>query len=289
MGDIDRNLWEEFGEEIQGVNKKLRRFLRGAKRGQLIRSGMNVALIGRPNVGKSSLMNRLAERELAIVSNISGTTRDCLESRLELDGHLVNIVDTAGIRTETETTDPIEREGIRRALEKADNAHLIILVLEPTAERIGEKEVENLLTKFNHQKIIICVNKSDLIGENEFERRRIEKVLNPEGHYDLVWTCCLREDGLNSLLKLISRHLKSGEEINEGGNEVFLSRERHIQCLERAITDLEKTKEILIESDDPALAAHHIQRCADSLGEIAGTIVHEEVLDSIFSQYCIGK
>lgn len=104
-----------------------------------------------------------------------------MESRLELNGHLVNIVDTAGIRTETEeaAADPIEREGIRRALEKAANAHLIILVLEPTEERIGEREIQNLLAKFNHQigqqKIIICVNKADLIGENESERRRIEK------------------------------------------------------------------------------------------------------------------
>jgi tRNA U34 5-carboxymethylaminomethyl modifying GTPase MnmE/TrmE len=108
----------------------------------------------------------------------------------------VNIVDTAGIRTETETTDPIEREGIRRALEKADNAHLIILVLEPTAERIGEKEVENLLTKFNHQKIIICVNKSDLIGENEFERRRIEKGMwSFIKNYNLIYfKCSIRKD-----------------------------------------------------------------------------------------------
>ena len=120
-----------------------------------------------------------AERELAIVSNISGTTRDCLETRLHLDGQLVNVVDTAGIRTDTD--DPLEREGIRRSLERAESANIVLLVLDGSRMDGNEKEeVEELLARFNHrrgeQRVIVCLNKEDLVEEADKEgmRRRME-------------------------------------------------------------------------------------------------------------------
>lgn len=190
MGDIEHTLEEEFSEDLDILSSELRQFLRSANRGQLIRSGMNVALIGRPNVGKSSLMNRLgfinnfsfnsllknfsilAERDIAITSNISGTTRDCLEARLHIGKQLVTVVDTAGIRTDS--NDPLEIEGIRRTLRRAAEAHLVILVLD-----IGgingngniHKEMVSLLDEFSYkseeQLLIVCLNKSDLLDDEK--------------------------------------------------------------------------------------------------------------------------
>uniref|UniRef100_A0A914HY40 tRNA modification GTPase n=1 Tax=Globodera rostochiensis TaxID=31243 RepID=A0A914HY40_GLORO len=278
IGDEEQSLAEEFSAEIRGIGQQLRRFLRSAKRGQLIRSGLKVALVGRPNVGKSSLMNRLAERELAIVSNISGTTRDCLETRIQLNGQLVNVVDTAGIREGSE--DPLEREGIRRTLQRASEADLVLLVMD-SGDLFGSESdrslVNSLLAEFAFdsasQRLIVVVNKSDLVKDRT-ERLHLERTLKRNERFLLAWTSCVREDE---------------DGVGSEGCEVFLSRERHVQCLERALTHLEETEAALAEWDDPAMAALTLRLCLDAVGEIAGRVVHEQVLDSIFSQFCIGK
>lgn len=289
IGDLEQSLDKEFSHDIDVISNELRRLLRSANRGQLIRTGVNLALVGRPNVGKSSLMNRLAERELSIVSNISGTTRDCLESRLHLNGQLINLVDTAGICIES--NDQLEREGIRRTLDRATQANLILLILEPAHIQNRRRELDWLLAQFNFkpevQQLIICVNKADLIPD-KLKRKQLEEELNSIGPYPLVWTSCLHENGVDPLLNAITVYL---EHRNDGTeySEVCLSRERHVQCLQKALEHIETTRQALSQWDDPAMAAFSLKQCADAVGEIAGTIVTEQVLDSIFSQFCIGK
>lgn len=297
LGDIEHTLEEEFKDDLNALSTELRHFLRSASRGQLIRSGMNVALIGRPNVGKSSLMNRLAERDIAITSNISGTTRDCLEARLHLGKQLVTVVDTAGIRTDS--NDPLEVEGIRRTLRRASEAHLIILVLDSNQmgklkeEEKIRKEMQSLLDEFSYkpeeQILIVCLNKMDLLEEDLSRSKWLEQCLNPDRNLTLVWTCCIQENGLDSLLQTISSILTKMGSNDLEGNEPFLSRERHIQCLEMALENLEGARNALNKWNDPAMAAFFIDKCFESVGEIAGFIVPEQVLDSIFSQFCIGK
>ncbi|KAL3103416.1 hypothetical protein niasHS_002602 [Heterodera schachtii] len=294
IGDNGQPLAEQFSAEMLEIGEELRRFVRCARRGQLIRSGLKVALVGRPNVGKSSLMNRLAERELAIVSNVSGTTRDCLEARIQLNGQLVNVVDTAGIREGTE--DQLEKEGIRRTLQRASEADLVLLVIDP-CQSFGDSEnhqlpIASLLSEFGFdpstQRLIVVVNKLDLVRDRS-DRFRIEKILNSDGSLTLAWTSCVNGNGLDELLGTMGRAC-SEEECGTGeGGEVFLSRERHVHCLERAVTHLEESQSALALWNDPAMAALSLRLCLSAVGEIAGRVVHEQVLDSIFSQFCIGK
>uniref|UniRef100_A0AC35GHT8 TrmE-type G domain-containing protein n=1 Tax=Panagrolaimus sp. PS1159 TaxID=55785 RepID=A0AC35GHT8_9BILA len=288
--DIENQKIDNFSNIAAEILAQLRKFERSAKRGSLIREGIKVAIVGKTNVGKSSLMNRLAEKDVAIVSNISGTTRDFLETRLHLNAIPVTVVDTAGIR---ETADLLEKEGIRRSFEKANEANIIVYVFD--AKKLFnsfEIEMKEVLPFYNEskedgRKVICCINKADLLEKSEKDElnKKILQYFNDDKSISLIWTSCFEEFGLSTLTSSLKESIN--DFCNIESDELVLSRQRHILLLSDSILELELFLENLLF--DQALAAQHLSNAATSIGEISGTIVNEQILDKIFSQFCIGK
>uniref|UniRef100_A0A7E4VLM5 TrmE-type G domain-containing protein n=1 Tax=Panagrellus redivivus TaxID=6233 RepID=A0A7E4VLM5_PANRE len=284
--DVDGQMTvsDEYYQSVETVLKYVKQFYRSAQKGTLIRDGVNVVLVGETNVGKSSLMNRLAEKDVAMTSNIPGTTRDFLETRLHLANVPVIVTDTAGIRI---TEDVLEKEGIRRSLERAKDAQIVVIVIDASrfeATRI-EAFVDSLDIDFEKQTVVFCLNKADII-ESETQKADISKAIkNYFPTIPIVWTSCLSPDGLSALSEAVSS--KVAELCTPEGNDVYLSRQRHADLLQTAIIEVELHLNHL--NDDRALACEHLRCAADAIGEISCNIVNEQVLDRLFSTFCIGK
>lgn len=301
--ESDLSLKTRFEADLTDMASQLRYVLRSAHRGSLIRSGIKIALIGKTNVGKSSLMNKLAERDISIVSAIPGTTRDSLETRLNIGSYLVNVFDTAGIR---QTDDHVELEGIKRAILRTTEANIVVFILDSIlirehgathefmslADAIKSVDPEFL----SNTNIIICINKSDLISsdfQRQSEQRFFEEMKNYSlGILTLIWTTCLEEEGHFPLIKELNRQLDvfftEEHSVSEFASDFWLSRERHIECLKKSLFFTNEALES-IALNDPAITAYHVRCCLDSIGEITGMVVNDQILGSIFSQFCIGK
>lgn len=250
------------------------RLLDNAERGRKLREGMRVVILGRPNVGKSSLLNCLSRSDRAIVTSVPGTTRDLIEDQIMVGGLTVDVVDTAGIR---ETTDVIEREGIDRALHAAATAD-VILVIRDAGETQGPGPPEAEMQRLRDAgEIIMINNKIDLAGEK------------PSLRYD--------DDGRT----LISLSAKTGAGVDllmgrlqelSGGNDeqdVTLARDRHVDALRRAVSLLEKSQGRLEDHASLELLAEDLRVAQSALGEITGEVAADDLLGEIFSRFCIGK
>jgi tRNA modification GTPase len=241
-----------------------------AQQGRLLRDGMTVVLVGKPNAGKSSLLNALAGHEAAIVTDIAGTTRDVLRERIQLDGMPLHIIDTAGLR---DSDNSIEKEGIRRAhveIQKADKILLLIDVREP--------ETDDLLSLLPpHIPIIKVYNKIDLIN--------IEPELKQT---DTGLSCYLsikKGQGLN----LLKQHLKESVGFNEATDNVFIARRRHIEAIRIASEFVENALSQLQINQAGELVAEDLRQAQMSLSEITGKVTSDDLLGKIFSSFCIGK
>ncbi|KAK0426377.1 hypothetical protein QR680_009677 [Steinernema hermaphroditum] len=277
--ELDRS---EHDAAVREILQALKAMRESARKGCLIKEGARVALVGRTNVGKSSLINKLAEREVAIVSSISGTTRDSLEARIQLNALPVVVTDTAGIR---ESDCELETEGIRRSIRRAQEANVVLLVVDLSRCGTLNNEVEYLLKQIGELNastaVTVVLNKADLWKGNEGDL-----VLdNKYSDFSVVRTSCKTDSGVSFLVESMSKTLGdlAGEESSADG--VVLSRFRQIQLIDEATEELEEFE----FADDGAIAAQHLRNCADLIGEVAGAIVNEQILDSIFSQFCIGK
>ncbi len=241
-----------------------------ATQGNLLREGVQVVLTGAPNVGKSSLMNRLAEEEVAIVTEVPGTTRDVLRRELVVSGLPLHVIDTAGLR---ESEDPVERIGVERSLRQIGQADIVLEVREavnPTAAAADEVPLE-LRVDTNR---IIVVNKIDLVGESA---RTAE-----EDGCETVWLSAKTGAGLDLLRQALLR--ASGREVTD---EVpFMARERHIACLGRALGHVNRAKE---EIERLELCAEELRLAQRDLSEITGEFTADDLLGEIFSRFCIGK
>ena len=231
---------------------------------------MTVVLVGKPNAGKSSLLNALAGHEAAIVTDIAGTTRDVLRERIQLDGMPLHIIDTAGLR---DSDNSIEKEGIRRAhveIQKADKILLLIDVREP--------ETDDLLSLLPpHIPIIKVYNKIDLIN--------IEPELKQT---DTGLSCYLsikKGQGLN----LLKQHLKESVGFNEATDNVFIARRRHIEAIRIASEFVENALSQLQINQAGELVAEDLRQAQMSLSEITGKVTSDDLLGKIFSSFCIGK
>jgi tRNA modification GTPase len=262
-------------ENIQQIKKvstevlnQIKKILNDQKVGEIIREGFKIAIVGPTNAGKSSLLNNLSNRDVAIVSEIAGTTRDVIETHLNVDGYPVIISDTAGIRN---SKDEIEKKGIKLSLDRAENADLKLVVVD--AKSIDLKGFLNDLLKDN---AILVVNKSDLIqGELDKEITKLDHVL-----------ISLKENlNLDKLISKIKDRLKTKFIVNE---DILITRERHrqhlVHCSDSLRNFLEKNdkKDFDKAAEDLRLATRH-------LGMIVGKVDVEEVLGSIFNDFCIGK
>lgn len=228
------------------------------KRGERLRDGYKIAIVGAPNAGKSSLMNKLARKEAAIVSSTAGTTRDVIEVRMDINGYPVTIADTAGLH---ETAEEIEAEGIKRALKAAQDADLIIHVVDGFAPQTNE------LTQFEPEKTLLVVNKID------------KMTAAPQ---DCVSVSAKTGDGIDALLDRLGKTVEDAMSVRE---EPSFTRLRHRQ----ALTECRDALERALNAPETELAAEDVRMASRALGKITGQVGVEELLDVIFKDFCIGK
>lgn len=241
--------------------------------GKILHDGLSLCLIGRPNVGKSSLMNALLDKDRAIVSHIPGTTRDILEDQMRLNGLNLKLSDTAGIR---QTDELIEQEGIRRSKDAMSQADLILLILDATK---GFTEEDRLLIKeVADAKTIVVWNKIDLPHD-------VLPPMDPFTH--VVHLSAKQKTGLDQLRKLIDEVIwENGPPSKE---EVMITNVRHLEALEKAIQAGEQVLEGLKNEVSPEFLSMDMRACLSELGKIIGTNISEDILSAIFSTFCIGK
>ena len=259
--DVPQDVLKEAAEKVAGLNDAIKRHLQSKNCGEVIARGINIAIVGAPNVGKSTLLNLLSKRDIAIVSNIAGTTRDVLQVKIDLKGYPVVLYDTAGIR---ETDDVIEREGVRRAKKVLDNADIQIAMLD--ASNVKELDLKEL----DNDRQITVLNKSDLSFDlDKYPNAVHMSALTGEGV----------EDFLDVLLELISVKYTPS-------NEPMITKIRYRKALESCVENLNYFS---LEGKPLELAAEDVRLAANSIGSILGKVDVEEILDLIFSSFCIGK
>ena len=266
--DLPKDILNNIHLETKSIKDEIKKILNDQKVGERIREGFKIAIVGPANVGKSSLLNYLSKRDVAIVSELAGTTRDVIETHLNLDGYPVIISDTAGIRS---SKDEIEKKGIKLTFEKAESADLKLIVIEPKSV-----EFTHFLEDLASKKAILVVNKIDLgVSELSDELKK----------YNPVFISIKDEKNLDKLVSLIKANLKN-KFISSG--DIFITRERHRVNLEKCVEHLEKFGENK-SSDDFDKAAEDLRLATRYLGMIVGKVEVEEILGSIFSDFCIGK
>jgi tRNA modification GTPase len=262
--------------------------LRTANEGQILRRGIRAAIIGRPNAGKSSLLNQLLGHDRAIVSPIPGTTRDTIEETANIRGLPVVFIDTAGLR---EAGDELEAEGIRRSRESLAKAELILHVFDASESLTGADE--RYLTEFEGKKRILVLNKADLPRRLKLPGVASAPLISPEGEREkipglpIVEVSCLTGAGLESLKDAIKQSVWSGE-IKAEMLQVMINA-RHQEALRRARDAAMRTAEALGQDATLELVAMDLRIAVNAVGEIVGKTSTEDLLDSIFSQFCIGK
>ena len=266
--DLPDDVIKNIKKDSKKIRKEIEKVLDDQKVGERIREGFKIAILGPTNAGKSSLLNYLSNRDVAIVSEIAGTTRDVIEAHLNLDGYPVVISDTAGIR---ESQDEIEKKGIRLALKRAEDADLNIIVIEPKSV-----DFTGFLNDLVSEKSIIVINKIDL-GYNNINQQ-IEKF-NP------IFLSIKNETNLDELIKRIKDKLKNKF---VSSSETLITRERHRQSLEACLQNLKNFEEKNSQEDFDK-AAEDLRLATRHLGMIVGKVDVEEILGSIFSDFCIGK
>lgn len=260
-----------INSSITSLEDKLRKILKEAENGKIIKNGINTLIIGRPNVGKSSLLNKLLNEEKAIVTDIEGTTRDIVEGNISLDGIELNIIDTAGIR---KTDNVVEQIGVNRSLSLIDKADLIILVLNNN-EKLTEEDYK-LLDSTKDKKRIIFINKNDL-----------SKNIDLDSVDNVVYGSTMQTSGINALKDKI-KELFNMEEI-EKGDFNYLSNARHIATIHECISVVESIKEGLKNGLPIDMLEIDIKKIWELLGNLIGESYDEELLDNLFSRFCLGK
>jgi tRNA modification GTPase len=268
--DIDFITQGRVAEKLQGIAEVLAKVFKGARQGNLLREGIQVVLVGQPNVGKSSLMNQLAGEEVAIVTPVAGTTRDTIRNVVQIDGVPLHIIDTAGLR---ETDDEVEKQGIARTWRALENANAALLLVD-AAQGITETE-KSILERLpaNLPKIWVH-NKIDLQAE---QPRQQEHAGEP--HLYISAKLGLGLDALKAHLLAIAGWQPAGESI-------FMARTRHLQALEMVQNHLSNAAEYL---EHPELLAEELRLAQQALSSITGEFSPDDLLGEIFSRFCIGK
>lgn len=269
---------EELEQRLESILQRVERLLKTAKTGKAIRQGIKLAIVGRPNVGKSSLFNRLLGEERAIVTDIAGTTRDYLEETVNIKGVPINLIDTAGIR---ETADVVEKIGVERSLQKLKEADVVLFVLDASKETLTEEDLKlaKLVEEIGKPTIVV-LNKIDL-------GKRLDISKLPIKGAKVIEVSAKTGEGIDKLADAILEI--AGVHTAEGGN-IYIS-VRHEELLKRAKKALENALKYLKEGDfySPEILMLDIREASDALGEIIGEVTTEDVLGQIFSTFCIGK
>ena len=256
-------------QRLDGIKQRLHAIFQKARQGSLLRDGMHLVIVGRPNAGKSSLLNALAGQETAIVTDIAGTTRDVLRERINLDGMPLHIVDTAGLR---ESNDPVEKIGIERAWQEVHKADLIVLLVDDTQPDDPENAV--ILAKLPERLPRLTVhNKVDLSG----------KTAGKQGEHVYISA----KQGLG--MEALKAELKTRMGYQGESEDTFIARRRHLEALSATQTAVENAEYQLRTFNAGELMAEELRTAQDALGQITGKFTSDDLLGEIFSSFCIGK
>ena len=266
--DLPKDLINNIKIDSKNIRTEIQKILNDQKIGERIREGFKIAIVGPANVGKSSLLNYFSKRDVAIVSDIAGTTRDIIEAHLNIDGYPVIMSDTAGIR---ESKDEIEKKGIKLAFKRAEDADLNIILLEPKS-----LDFTSFLNDLADEKSIIVVNKSDL---------GTEKLDDKIKKYNPIAISIKNEKNLHNLISSIKEKLKNKFITSK---DILITRARHRENLKQCLLHL-KNFEDKNEQKDFDKAAEDLRLATRHLGVIVGKVDVEEILGSIFNDFCIGK
>ena len=272
----DRSSFRDLVNRIQFV---LKRLIDSFAVGNVIKNGIPVAIVGEPNVGKSTLLNALLNEERAIVSDIAGTTRDTIEDELVIDGIGFRFIDTAGIR---ETKDVVESIGIQKTFEKIDQAQLVLFLVENSRAKDIEglkREIEEIKNKYPQKALLVIMNKMDLLSENEISDL-ISEISN------LILISAKKKEGIDALKNQLMRLVNTGALRN---NETIVTNTRHYDSLLKALEEIQKVQYGLDMGISADLMAIDIRQALFYFGEITGQVTNDELLGNIFANFCIGK
>lgn len=269
--DLDENIYNDISEKLNSLSEKLKNTLEASKRREGLFSGFKVSIIGKPNVGKSSILNRLLNYERAIVSAIAGTTRDTIEESIKIGTHLIKIVDTAGIR---ESSNEIESIGITRSIEAIKESEIVVAIFEVSREFDSEdRKILEIIDNFRDEKeIIIIINKTDLKAKFELNNLSSFEIIN------------LTKENINPLIEKLETILNTFS----CGDELILTSKRQIEAIEQTLKTIENSK-LPFEDGELELFAFELNSAIKSISEISKPIEYSEILDKIFGSFCLGK
>lgn len=270
---IDDNLLSQIKDGINKTIERIKKLLKNADEGKIIRDGLNMVIVGKPNVGKSSLLNALLKEKRAIVTDIPGTTRDIIEEYINIDGIPVRIIDTAGIR---DTEDTVEKIGVERSKEKIEEADLVVLMMDSSRE--VEDEDKLIIDAVKDKKYITLLNKIDL------NRKISDDIIG--NLRNIIEISAKNEIGIDNLKDKIKELFFDGEIDSES---LIISNTRHKQALYRALENCTIALEKIQSNEFLDLISIYITSGMRALGEITGDELEEDLLNKIFSEFCVGK
>jgi len=268
---------DKLGERIDFIKSKIKKLLETSKEGKIYKEGIKTVIVGKPNVGKSSLLNTLLEEKRAIVTDIPGTTRDVIEEVINVDGLPLKIIDTAGIR---KTEDMIEKIGVEKTHNSLKNSDLVIFMLD-VSQGLTEEDI-NIYKSIKDKPLIVAVNKTDL--PQKIEEEKIEEIFSD---HPLLWISVKKEKGLQKLKQSIFNEVFE-EEISDSG-DVLITQVRHEKALKQALKSIKRVEESYERNMAYDFYTIDLKDVLNNLQEITGESVDEDIIDRIFSDFCIGK
>lgn len=268
---------EELSGMLQSVGQRLIKLEKSFDNGKIIKEGIKTAIIGKPNAGKSSLLNAILKEDRAIVTDIAGTTRDTIEEFVTINGIPLKLIDTAGIR---EASDKVEKIGVEKSIKLAEEADLVIAIFDSSKE-LTEEDNE-ILKLIENKKSIILLNKNDLnsvISENDENLKKASK--------NILKISALNKTGIDELYEKISE-LFNLNEINLD-NDILITNVRHKNIISKSLENVKKANEALNMNMPIDIITIYIKEILEDLGEITGEVVTEDIINEIFSKFCLGK
>lgn len=268
---------QEIKQMLESVGDKLEKLEKSFDNGKIIKDGIKTAIIGKPNAGKSSLLNAILKEDRAIVTDIAGTTRDTIEEFVTINGIPLNLVDTAGIR---EASDEVEKIGVEKSIKQAKDADLIIAIFDSSKD-LTDEDLE-ILELIKNKKSIILLNKSDLNAKINENDSRFTKITD-----NIIKISALNKTGIDLLYEKISNMFNLNE-INLD-NDILITNIRHKNIISKSLENVKKSKEALEMNLPIDIITIYIKNVLEDLGEITGEVVTEDIINEIFSKFCLGK
>jgi tRNA modification GTPase len=274
---------------MQSIGRELLILSKRYDEGRFFREGVSTAIVGKPNVGKSSLLNSLLQKDRAIVTEMPGTTRDVIEDYLNINGLPLRIMDTAGIR---ETHDLAEMEGVRRSLKAIEDADIVLAVLD--ASRPFDEADKEVIDKVKDKRAVIVINKSDIVKIRDTSHisesicRKADANMGCVPNFPIVKVSALKGDGIDDLKDAIYSLCITASKASDA-EDIIITNLRHRQSIDRALKSLKDAEDALKRNKPLEVVALFLRESLDSLGEIIGAVTTEDILNKIFSEFCIGK